>query len=173
MKFTLIKTNKEKTTPSLNKKKQIFSFHRNAILLFSFVLTLMMFSCSKDGEVGPQGEKGIPGNANVKSMNFNLDSTMWSVVGTVHYSDVVVPILTQSIFEKGSINVYMESPTQTGIWYNLPYSILIDSTSSNISTFGFSFWQGKVRINKVDSQLPTKPKQLLKFRVSVVDGLSN
>lgn len=162
---------KSKTTPKF--ELNFISFAQSKINLMLLTISAIVITLSSCQKEGPEGPQGIPGNANVKSMNFSLDSNSWQKVGTVHYSDVIVAILTQNVFEKGSINVYMESPTQPGIWYNMPYSILIDSSSTNVLTFGYSFWTGKVRINKIDSQMPTKPKQVLKFRISVTEGPSN
>ena len=84
---------------------------------------LLVTACKKKEIQGPKGETGDPGgggNAGINSTNNfyvtlaewkpNKDSTGWK-------TSVYSPLLTQSVVDKGSIKVYMN----TGAWSELPY----------------------------------------------------
>jgi len=95
---------------------------KNAILKTKYVVLalsiLFTFSCSpEDGEMGPEGPAGQDGNANVTTVILRGQSlSPQSII------DFDVPQLTQDIFDKGLVYVYVDDSPSTGenSWRILP-----------------------------------------------------
>lgn len=84
-------------------------------LQFSFIVTSLIISCallSCKKAVGPKGDPGINGNANVTQITFGSRT-----IATLSDTHFTLPGITSAIYEKSVILCY--GLTQ-GIWYPLP-----------------------------------------------------
>ena len=96
---------------------------KNAILKTKYVLLVLSVvfasSCNpEDGEMGPEGpagQDGQDGNANVTSVIFRDQSLSPRSVTTI-----VVSQLTQEIFDKGLVHVYIDDGGSNASWKDLP-----------------------------------------------------
>jgi len=122
------------------------------------ILTLVLTSCSKDGDVGPQGVQGDAGqdgvdgidgedgNANIMYSDwFTVSSTDWSGIGGPRITFVKsAPEITQRILDTGVILVYhrFEGKTRqlpyTFIAGGLNLSYFIELDTLNIEGFNLS-----------------------------------
>lgn len=105
-----------------------------------------------NGTNGQDGQDGQDGNANVKSQIVSVTSSDWIITSNIAYFDTPVAIITSSIANSGSVQVFMESSTQAGTWLNMPS---IQYASGYFSTFNFIYGTGVIRIFKNDSDLST------------------
>lgn len=115
------------------------------LLILLLTISLALFSCTKEGPQGPAGENGSngkdgtngkDGNANVVSGTVVLDnsrfvSDYWSIrLNNVTLSSpaksatISLPAITQSIYQTGTVLVYMKTPSGAtrASWIPLPYS---------------------------------------------------
>jgi hypothetical protein len=146
------------------------------LVLISSVLTT--FSCTKEGkqgETGPAGANGIngtngtDGNANVKSYTINVASGNWTLSGNTYYFDASISGITSDIINSGSVQIFMESTTSTGVWLTMPWIEYINS--STFSTYNFNHSLGGVRIFKTDSDItPPSNPGVRKFKVIVISS---
>ncbi len=80
-------------------------------ILFTLGL-LIVFSCAKDGAVGPSGAKGTDGNANVYYSNWTTLAQPWrdTVIDNTNlkynYQDATV--LTQNMLDSAAVLAYMK-----------------------------------------------------------------
>ncbi len=68
-------------------------------------LSLLIYSC-----VGPQGERGedgLDGNANVGSAIYDVATSKWEGNYDGYKTTLIVPEITQDIYENGAVLVYM------------------------------------------------------------------
>lgn len=137
--------------------------------------TLINFSCTKEGPAGPQGSpgptgpRGSDGNANVKSVTINVASGNWILSGNTYYFDSYISEITTDIINSGSVQIFMESTSSTGVWLTMPWIEYINS--SIFSTYNFNHSWGKVRIFKVDSDItPPSNPGVRKFKVIVISS---
>ncbi|VAW14663.1 Phage tail fiber protein, partial [hydrothermal vent metagenome] len=87
------------------------------------VLSMVFTSCSKDGDIGPQGEQGIAGqdgNANVTSVVLRDISLPSNSTSTFN-----VPELTQEILDEGLVVVHINLNTTASfeLWSPLPVEL--------------------------------------------------
>jgi hypothetical protein len=74
---------------------------------------LLLWSCTKQGPIGPQGQQG---NANVTSVTFTNISVPLN--GTYVFN---IPAITQAILDSGTVSVYYSNPAITPEqWFPLP-----------------------------------------------------
>lgn len=103
------------------------------------------------GPQGPAGTNGVDGNANVKCYTVNLFSNNWAC-SSICYADVTCSGITQDIINTGSVHVFMQSTTNTGVWLNMPWTEFNSTYSSN---YNFNYSLNSLRIFKQDSDLTT------------------
>jgi hypothetical protein len=111
-------------------------------LAIVFSVSLSLSSCYKEGDRGPQGPAG---NANVKSVIFNVDSTAWQYsTGAAIFTRNTAEIM-RSIYDAGSVMMYWQV---SGNWVALPATYARDSTSQSL---GFDYNVGVLRIYVINS----------------------
>jgi len=94
---------------------------RKTFILVAIVGITTIFGCAKDGENGKDGlpgPAGPTGNANVKSLTFDVYSWNWSSNNAWLYSTDI----TEAIVNSGSVQVYMETSSYSGKWAALPFN---------------------------------------------------
>jgi len=86
----------------------------------------MVFVFSCDLLVGPEGEKGAPGNANIDIRIFECNRDSVNISG--YYGNLIfdIPEITQSIYDSGAVCAYFE---EDGQWITLPNTFLITPNS--------------------------------------------
>jgi hypothetical protein len=79
----------------------------NLSLTLSLILTsLLIFSCAKDGAIGPQGPAGKNGNANVISKAPSIVSFTYVAGKNAYDATIKCPEITQDIVDKGAVMCY-------------------------------------------------------------------
>lgn len=131
---------------------------KNSLIIFGIAL-ISIFSCTKEGPMGPAGANG---NANVvsstiSSSNWVFTSPSWAITFTY-------PAITQDIIDKGAVLVYLKSGQS---YSQLPVTIYQSasySTSLEVASF-----LGGVKVFWTDSDLtqPTNPGNK-EFKVVVI-----
>ena len=93
---------------------------KNAIQAAILLLVLLSINgCTKQGAIGPAGEKGDPGNTGVTSTTFMMNNWLWSA--PYHYSNLNVPALTTSNASSAAVMVYFNTDGGNN-WIALPYT---------------------------------------------------
>jgi hypothetical protein len=83
------------------------------------VLMLLAEGCTKQGPVGPAGENGANGNANVTSTTFIMNTWHWNAPH--YYSNLTIPELTASNASSAAVMVYFNTDGSNN-WSALPYT---------------------------------------------------
>jgi len=140
--------------------------NQKTIFLFTFsICVILIIGCAKDGETGPQGPQG---NANVVSVTKNVASNDWIMSDPIYYVDLTASNISQDILNGGTIQVFMESTTEIGVWLNLPW---VQTYSSYFSTFNFNYSLGSVRVSKYDSDnTQTSNPGVRSFKIVAIAG---
>lgn len=129
------------------------------------LLVLLFTSCCK--EVGPQGETGAQGNANVKTIIYTVAEGLWeqhpySPTNT-YQTSLQINDITPDIMNYGSIELSLWSGESSG-WSPLPQSNLYYSIY-----FTYKLNEITVYYMYLDSNLVQNPGEK-KFKVSVIAG---
>jgi hypothetical protein len=116
-------------------------------------------ACTKEGKQGP------PGNANVRSINFDVQLNDWKYQAGSAYLEKPLADITADIYNKGSINVYWHVNNN---WVALPVTYPKDSISQSM---GYEYNTGKLRIFITNSNGST-PVSLgtATYRVVIISG---
>ncbi len=94
-------------------------------------LSILIISCAKDGETGPQGVQGPAGpqgNANVKAYELNVDFSSSALSSYYErYKDVYWSEITSNVYNYGLVMVYSY---YSNSWRALPCEYSISSSNS-------------------------------------------
>jgi len=131
-------------------------------------LSLLIYSC-----VGPQGERGEDGNANVGSAIYDVAPSKWVGNADGYTTTLKVPEITQDIYENGAVLVYMmKNEGSADQSFNmLPYTWLNNSITEYMDYDAFI---GSIDItlrwtdNGVNST--NAPGDPYAFKVVVIEG---
>ncbi len=147
---------------------------KRIIFYFTILATVFMFSCTKEGKVGPQGPAGIngtngtDGNANVHSYTYNGASANWALSAPNYYCDLTVPEITQSIIDNGAVLVYLSNGS--GGWLALPF---VQWYNGYGHQYNAVISVGAIRIWVSDSDLTQASNPgTVSFKVVVMDGVT-
>ncbi len=97
------------------------SFRFSVPLLLAFAL-FTLSGCKKEEVVGPQGQQGPQGNANVHSVDFTMYYGSWSGSQNEGWEATYNwNVLTEEMVNKGGIFVYVE--TEANTFMLMPFSL--------------------------------------------------
>lgn len=130
---------------------------KTKIIYVLLMCSISFFSSCKKEVVGPQGptgqtgKSGVDGNANVKSLTYNI--TAWQQSGNSFIITLNCPIVTQEIIDNGAVLVYFD---YVGKNYQLPLTLYFNNYQEIID---YNYSLGSVVIQVVDSDLtlPNNP----------------
>lgn len=145
------------------------------LLQYGFLISLLLISCSKDGEVGPigpsgtsgidgidgiDGTNGVDGNANVRA--FMFDDVDFS--GGESFVLDMTGVLTKTVIERDVVLVYLrvgnESLASRGRVFSLPSRVL-GSFPDDIPTQYVDFW--------LDDSANGQPERIIVHTRSIED----
>lgn len=136
------------------------------IMLFAIVGTL--FTNCKKTEVGPKGEPGTPGNANVKSTIITVQPSNFYYTGNGIQANVDINYasITQDIVDKGAVMVYIYTASNT--WAALPATFF----NTNYQTlYDYTYTASKVTVSVSFSNLaPIIVNQPITFKIVAIAG---
>ena len=108
------------------------------LTLALLMLTLVLNSCTKKGDTGPQGPQG---NANVHGGSATVNFT-WDAGNGYGIADMTDDDITQNIVDYGAVAVFRSNGS--GGWISLPYT---DYTTTGLSfSYYFVYTLNAVRI---------------------------
>jgi len=115
------------------------------LMLVCITLAISITSCSKDGDTGPAGPAGINGQDGTDGMdgmdgqdgNANVSSVLVSGVDiTIGTNTIMLPELTQDIFDAGFVIGYVTVPGSTTRWESIPVvvggNVILDITEIRV-----------------------------------------
>jgi hypothetical protein len=148
----------------MNLQQQIFSVLLGMVILIT--------SCAKDGDTGPQGPAGLNGNANIKSFQFTVAPGDWQIYGSpgtpshsLFYEEPISEI-TSEIMSSGMVTCYIVSAG-----YNVALPLVLPVNSSVFANFYYAFTVGTLEVDVNWSDLTTPNfGGNYDFRVVVADG---
>ncbi len=119
--------------------------------LLGALAVIFMIGCEstivEEGPPGPTGPRGVDGNANVFSLNFDFsmaDAVVNEKVASVQYD---VPGITPSVVDDGAVLVFFR---EQGTWTALPYTFGFDNPDIQavdfVVTFGFGYDDGFLEV---------------------------
>jgi hypothetical protein len=126
--------------------------------------TVFFFSCV--GPEGPEGPAGLDGNANVKSVVFDVLSGDWLVDGNFLYVDLDVDIITDVIASYGAVLVYYKSVSESNTWQMLPYT-WPDGDYTEIMRFWYKPYTLTLEIYNPGG--PLMPDQTYRFKCVAIE----
>lgn len=129
---------------------------------------IIFFLLGCKGEKGPAGPTG---NANVKSFQFTVTTTQWSVsvTGAIYFYQTS-NLITQDIADHGTVLVYFS--ISGGGWVSLPNSFR--NTSGDIFSVDYAYGPGGVEVVMGSSTLSSSElKQTVTFKVIVMEGTAS
>jgi len=153
-----------------------------------FILCLMsiiIFSCEKEGPVGPpgpagkDGTDGKDGNANVTSITKSIAPSDWQASGIsgedlYFYYEISISEITNDIVQKGAVMIYIKQAD--GSYHALPTTYNFYSSFLGYyyhTTIRYSFNTGKARIEIEDSDMNTyRPEVSLEFKIVIIAGIT-
>jgi hypothetical protein len=145
---------------------------------FAFLsCTFLLVSCGKDGKdgavgpQGPQGATGAQGNTNVQATTITFNAADWQSGGNHWRAIFTVPAITQAIYDKGTVHIYLNSGANA--WFPLTFTTF-PSQGSNISQVWTPFHLvggAEVKVTNSDGALPTKPGNAIFKIVTIAPGL--
>lgn len=141
-------------------------------IIYSVLAMILVTSCAKDGDTGPQGPPGANGNANIKSVSFSVSPGDWSTYGTPgsanhgKYYQKSIPQITNTIMFTGMVMGYLVNNDFEG---NLPVT-LYPASNYHVQINGFH-GVGAYEVGIYQSNLST-PNIVgtFSFRVVIADG---
>ncbi len=110
-----------------------------AKLFLLLTIAIISSGCIVDGNEGPPGPQGLPGNANVFSLNFDFlldDAAFNGNVASVQYE---VPVLTASVVDEGAVLLFFRDQ---GTWTAMPYTFGVESPDLAAVDYTVSFGFG-------------------------------
>ena len=129
------------------------------------LLSILLYSCKKDGPAGPagatgpKGSTGATGGINYKTIYKNTILN-WTTVNNHWESNFMIPEITQAVFDSGYVEVAFR-PLPTGsVWTQLPYSY-----QGNEYSFYYMASQLNIVYSRADSTLGTPDTLYLKINV--------
>ncbi|MCB9335801.1 MAG: hypothetical protein H6586_06605 [Flavobacteriales bacterium] len=110
------------------------------------IISIALFSCTKEGKQGETGPAGVNGNANVKSETFTIFPSNWQTSGNTIYVNRTTSLITTNIANSGAVLLYIQSTNSTA-WQALPYTF---PGTNQI----YRYWHsdGELQIQVYDSQ---------------------
>lgn len=137
-------------------------------LISIFAIILFSFSC-----VGPQGEDGRDGNANVGSAIYDIDASEWNGNVDGFVTTLKVTELTRDIYENGAVLVYLlkNENTSDKSFNQLPYTWLNNSITEYMDFDAF-IGSIDITIRWVDNGVNNTeaPRNTYSFKVIVIEG---
>lgn len=130
------------------------------------IVAIGLASCSKEGDIGPQGEQGVAGvdgqdgNANVIGTNDFVVSG-WSASGSSWIASITAPDISQDIVNTGLVQVFRKYGNE---WWALP-----DVTADKIMQFGYSAGSITLLYSSVTGSNVTNPGAV-NLRVVVISS---
>jgi len=143
---------------------------QTAHLVVFLFFSLLMFSCTKEGDTGPQGPAGPTGpqgNANVKTVTFTNQPFTQNPLVNVYQVLVTVPDITTAILQKGTVNAYVAKANNNSTdWTALPGNFTPDLNNASLSRFyNFNYGTGAATIYTT-----TNPGYNVDLKIVVVAG---
>jgi hypothetical protein len=142
--------------------KQLFHKCLFGVLFFA----LFFQSCKKsEGPQGPEGPAGPQGNANVKTVTFNVVTADWKYSTGLAYLNKAIPEITTDIYNKGSVALYWQISNS---WVALPVTF---PSGSITQTMGYNYKADslKVTVTNSDGSTPATLNSAT-FKVVVTSG---
>ncbi|MEZ4878897.1 MAG: hypothetical protein R2801_01860 [Chitinophagales bacterium] len=87
---------------------------KNVTKILCSLLIVLAVACSKEGSVGPAGQDGVDGNANVTVYNFSTDFSLASE------EDLLLTGISQTDFDNSIKLVYYKDNNCSNFWYAAP-----------------------------------------------------
>src|SRR5258708_5762734 len=106
-------------------------------LATSIVAAALLFTGCKKGDTGPAGASGANGNANVQVTEITIQPSDWgAVIPNYQYTkSFSVPAITQSVIDKGTVELQGASGSITDPNISFSYSIgqvqVLDNTNNS------------------------------------------
>ncbi len=131
----------------------------------------LFIGCGKDGATGPvgpqgpQGPQGYNGSANVQSINLTATNASWSLYSTpINEMEATwsVPQITSSVFNYGTVQMFISTDGTGNYWTAMPYSNLA-------SQWNYTFNAGNVIVDYSlnNNTIPSNPNTQL-FKLVVI-----
>lgn len=140
------------------KKMKIIKFIAISLLIAG---ATSLSSCKKEGPVGPKGDTGLQGNANVKSGIVTISNWMYDGTNKNYTATIIDNDITQNIVDAGVVMAYLY---QNGANLALPTTIYPTSSYSSTLSFIYGLQQVIIRIQDSDLTQPNYPGSLT-FRI--------
>jgi hypothetical protein len=132
------------------------------------ILTTIAFSI-----LSCKGEKGDTGNANVKSIIFDVNPSSWQGDTNGYATTLEIPEITENVYKSGAVLVYMlnNEKSSNKSFNKLPYT-WIDNT--NTEYMDYTAYVGKLEITLrwVDEKKNNtqKPSNIYTYKVMIIEG---
>jgi len=127
------------------------------------IICLLFFSCKKNVP-GPQGDKGTAGSqGNLKITTTIGSPTIWTPINKGWKSYMTVPEITQSVIEKGEVEVYVQVGNT---WWKLPYAVKNLFTKVTVEKDYLNF-----EYTVIHDEVPPNPGTL-NFRVVITEPVT-
>ena len=142
------------------KRKTTFS----ALTLIT-LSALLMFSCTgsrgPQGLTGPAGNDGADGNANVRTVVYDIEPQHWlqdDGEENIWYDAYDISLITDNIVDYGTVLVYLKSVTGDDYWTAMPITNVLSDESGSIWTEQYDAWYtyGTLIVDWIDTH-PTEP----------------
>jgi len=143
--------------------------HTLKYVVFSTIILLA--GCR--GDEGPMGPRGFEGNANVKSVIYDVPSTDWSGDVDGYKAVLSVPEITTDILDNGAVLVYRlneENPSNR-YFYMLP-NTSVDDTSITYMDYDVFVGEIDIYLKWIDNGVNTTepPSSTYSFKVIIIEG---
>jgi hypothetical protein len=150
---------------------------KNSISITFVLISFLIVNCTgPEGPMGPQGEKGLdgaPGNANVVSIQYEVQSTQWKGDTNGYKAILSVPEITSAIYDHGAVLVYMlnEQDPNHKYFNMLPYTYV---NNSAVEYMDFDAYVGQINLsvkwtdNGVNSTLVPNSTEI--FKIIIAEG---
>jgi len=89
-------------------------------------VSVLFFSCSKDGQQGPAGPQGTAGTNGISNIHTSLITTVnsdwtYNSASGIWYTDYSNSYITSSVINNGTVQVYKASSSGTA-WFAMPFT---------------------------------------------------
>lgn len=98
------------------------------------------------GEKGDKGDKGDPGNANVLTYRVSISSSNYINYSSYYGCHISLPQLSANIALNGTVLVYFERGSGSGVWLTLPFT---DHLGGKSTSMLYSYTTGVVNLYAV------------------------
>lgn len=165
-------------------KTNTLTFKHTFLYVIVTVVILITGCRGKDGPMGPQGDDGLMGpqgndgpmgNANVHSVQYQVNTGAWSGNANGYKTVLSVPEITSGIVDSGSVLVYVlknvDDPYNE-YFYMLP-NTSIDSTSVTYMDFDVFIGEIDLTYDKTDNGVndTQAPSADMYFKVVIIEGM--